>query len=371
MSEHKLHFGAETAAILGEQIMSVYPVFDLDGYVNEVAVEVEGLELKDRVMKMTLALQKRLPQDYPTAVQILVNSLGDEIAGGEGMFTEGWYLMPVARFVEEFGLDHWEVSMQALNAITRRHTAEYAVRPYIEQYPLETMALLCEWAHSANFHVRRLVSEGTRPRLPWASQLRDFVKDPTPVLRLLEVLRNDDVSFVQKSVANNLNDITKDHPDLVLKTVERWLQESPTANTRWIVKHALRTLEKENDPRALALLGYTGGKHIELVNFDLSTPEVKIGDAISFDVEIRNTDNRPHMLTLNYSVHLVRKNGARNLKVFKLGTQEITAHGTQTFVKSQSFKPISIRNYYPGTHQIDIVVNGLVKGSAEFELLPA
>lgn len=371
MSEHKLHFGAESAEILGKEIIAVYPDFDLDGYIQEVAIKVEGLELKDRVMKMALALKKRLPPYYPTAVGILVDSLGDEIEGGEGMFTEGWYLMVTARFVEEFGHDYWDASMNALNQITRRHTAEYAVRPYIEKYPEKTMALLEEWAQADNFHVRRLASEGSRPRLPWATQLRQFVTDPTPVLRVLEHLRDDPEEYVQKSVGNNLNDIAKDHSDLVLDTVKRWLEESPTKNTRTIVKRALRTLEKQNNPRALVLLGYTGGEKIELVNFELASAEITIGDTLQFTLEIHNPDELPHYLTLNYGLHLVRKNGKRNLKVFKLATQKIESNTQLRFAKTQSFKPVSVRKYYPGSHQIDIVINGLVKGSAQFELVAA
>lgn len=368
MSEHKLHFGAESAEILGKEIIAVYPDFDLDGYVKEVEAEVEGLELKDRVMKMAIGLRKRLPQHYPTAVQILVDSLGDEIAGGEGMFTDGWYLMPTARFVEEFGHDHWEASMNALNQITRRHTSEYAVRPYIEKYPEKTMARLEEWAQSDNFHVRRLASEGSRPRLPWATQLRQFVKDPSPVMRVLEYLRDDDSEYVRKSVGNHLNDVSKDHANLVLDTAERWLHESPTANTQSIVKRALRTLEKKNNLRALSLLGYTGGEQIEVVSFTLGSTHIRMGEALTFVVDIYNPDDQAHQLTLNYGLHLVRKNGKRNLKVFKLATQKIAPNSRLRFTKSQSFKPITLRSYYPGLHQIDIVVNGIVKESAEFEL---
>lgn len=166
MSDHKSHFNAETAALLASTITPVYPQFDTDGFVKEVDAEMEGLEIKDRVMKMAESLKKRLPAHYPDAVQLLVDSLGDEIEGQEGMFTEGWYLMPVARFVEEFGLEHWRESMDAINEITRRHTGEYAVRPYLEKYPEQTIALFYEWAQHENHHVRRMVSEGMRPRLP-------------------------------------------------------------------------------------------------------------------------------------------------------------------------------------------------------------
>lgn len=371
MSEHKSHFNAETAALLASTIVPVYSQFDSAGFVKEVEAEMEGLEIKDRVMKMAIALKKRLPANYPEAVQVLVDSLGDEIEGQEGMFTEGWYLMPIARFVEEFGHDHWRESMDAINEITRRHTGEYAVRPYLEIYPEQTIELFYKWALHENHHVRRMVSEGMRPRLPWALQLKQFVKEPAPVLRILELLRSDESEYVRKSVGNSLNDVSKDHPELVLATAERWLKESPTENTRYIVKRGLRTLAQKNHPQALKLLGFTGGEHIALVEFALDSDQIKIGDALDFSITIHNQSEQSHQLTLNYAVHLVRQNGRRNIKVFKLGTRQIEADEMQQLSKSQSFKPIKLRKYYPGMHQINIVINGLVKATAEFELLRA
>lgn len=369
MSEHKLQFGAESAEILGKTIVESYPDFDLAGYVKEVEAEVEGLELKDRVMKMTVALRKRLPDDYKHAVQILVDSLGAEIEGDDGMFTEGWYLMPVARFVEEYGLHDWQTSLDALNQITRRHTSEYAIRPFIEQHYGDVMPILGEWVHSPSHHVRRLVSEGTRPRLPWAKKLQMFIDDPRPALALLEPLRSDESLYVRKSVANHLNDISKDHPELVLDTVERWLQESPTEHTRWIVKRGLRTLTKLDDPRVFELLGFTGGAFVELSGLTVASNELRIGEVQTFQFELTNTHHQAHQIMLKYGVHLVRKNGKRNVKMFDLGSVEIGPNTSRSVDKSQSFKPVSVRKYYPGRHQIDIVVNGLVKGSIEFELL--
>lgn len=369
MSAFKDYFNAQSAALIAEPVAAVYPPFDVDGFIAQVAAGVPDLELKERVLLMAHALRARLPPAYPEAVQILVDSLNEELGLEEGMFNDGFHLMPVARFVEEFGLDHWRESMAAINAITRRHTGEFAIRPFIEQYPEATLTLLAEWARSDNVHVRRLVSEGIRPRLPWASQLRPFIADPQPVLDLLELLRDDEAVYVQKSVGNNLNDIAKDHPERVLDMAARWLRESPTDNTRAIVKRALRTLEKANHPHALELLGYTGGGKIKLVDFYLDESEIPIGDSLTFTVAVRNTDSRPHMLTLNYALHLVRKNGGRNVKVFKLGTFELGAGAAREITKSQSFQPVTVRRYYPGTHQIDVVVNGLEKGSAAFVLV--
>ena len=367
MSEHKFQFGTEAATILSQDIVKSHPEFDAQGYVDEVTREVEGLELKDRVMRMTTALRTRLPSEYSAAVQVLVDSLGPEIQGQDGMFTEGWYLMPVARFVEEYGLEHPEISMAALNEITRRHTAEYAVRPYIEQHFEYSMEVLREWVKSDNHHVRRLVSEGTRPRLPWATKLKCFIE--SPALELLQPLQNDESLFVRKSVANHLNDISKDHPDLVIETSEKWLRDSPTENTHWIVNRGLRTLAKSEDQRVFSLLGYTGGEDIKLHDLSVAYKELKIGESQSFNFVLENKSNKNHQVIIKYAVHLVRKNGSTNTKVFELTSSPISANSKQSFTKKQSFKPVSVRKYYPGKHQIDIIVNGLVKGNFSFELL--
>lgn len=249
----KNYFGTNLAQELGERIQAVYPVFPLPAFVEQVASRVDTLELKARVAAISAALRDTLPPAYAEALDILLAILGPELASEQGMFTHGYYLMPVAYFVECYGLDHFDRSMAALHAITKRHTAEYAIRPFIERYPQPALTLLRQWTQDQNAHVRRLVSEGTRPRLPWAKRLPAFIADPSLVLDLLECLKDDPSPYVRKSVANNLNDISKDHPERVIAMLRRW-QPNASAETRWITRHALRSLRKQGDPAALSLL---------------------------------------------------------------------------------------------------------------------
>ena len=364
----KRHFNEDAAVLIGEQVRAVSPNFDVAGYAADTARLIPGKELKDRVLVLAEGLRERLPADYPDAVELLLAILGPELGEGEGMFNTSWFLMPVARFVEEYGLDHPEVSLAALAEITRRHTAEYAVRPYIERHYELTMRTLAEWARSDSHNLRRAASEGCRPRLPWARTLHRFVADPTPVLEILEPLRSDSSDYVRKSVANNLNDITKDHPDLALETAARWLAESDTPETAWTVKHGLRTLVKKGNPEALALLGATGGEHIAVPDVRVSPRAISLGESVAIRVELVNGDERPHSVTVDYVVHHVRQGGKAIPKVFKFATVDLAAGERRTLEKAHKVKEIQTRRYYPGEHVIDIQVNGTVMATDRFEL---
>jgi 3-methyladenine DNA glycosylase AlkC len=284
----KRFYGAEAARLLGNHIVKAYPTFDVDDYADEVAQGVQGLELKARLKVMMEALRGRLPQAYPTAIEILVASLGPELDIKEGIFKQGWFWGPVVLFVQEYGLDDPERSLAALNTMTRRYTAEEALRPFIVRHYDVTMRHLWEWVEDASFHVRRLVSEGTRPRLPWAMRLERFVNDPRPALALLEPLRDDPALYVQKSVANHLNDVAKDHPDLVVEIAERWMQENPTPARHWIVRHGLRTLIKAGNTRALAVVGAEPTEGITVSRFAVTPTSIQVGDTITLQATLQN-----------------------------------------------------------------------------------
>lgn len=364
----KNRFDGASARALGESIRRVYPSFDVDGYAVEVAGRVGPLELKDRVLVMAEGLRDRLPGRYPDAVGVLVASLDRELGEDGGMFNEGFHLMAVARFVEEFGLDHPEASLPALVEITKHHTSEFAVRPFVQRHYEPTMALVRACAVDPDPNVRRFASEGIRPRLPWARRIPGFVTDPGPVLEVLELLRSDPSKFVRTSVANNLNDISREHPGLVLDVAERWTRESPTPETAWTVRHALRTLVKQGDQRALALLGATGGEHVAAEGLVLSPEVLDLGGTLLVRVDLVNTDERPHTVIVDYVVHHVRANGGRSPKVFKLTRVELCAGERRTLEKKHPVRPITTRPYYPGEHLVEVQVNGLVKASAGFEL---
>lgn len=251
----KEYYGKDLAILLAEKITTIDSNFDTKTFVNNIATAVPPLELKSRVTLIAEELKARLmpPHDYQGALKVLLGILGPENPKETGMFKEGYWLMPVARFVELFGLDHYETSVQAIYEITKRHTGEYAIRPYIEQRPQQSLEIMRRWAQDSNVHVRRLASEGLRPRLPWAKQLKIFIEDPSPVLELLDLLKTDSSMFVKKSVANNLNDILKDNYEAAMAVLQQW-SELENVHINWIVKHALRNRLKQKDPEALAIV---------------------------------------------------------------------------------------------------------------------
>jgi 3-methyladenine DNA glycosylase AlkC len=256
-SQLKDQFGESAPRAIAAMIRAVHPEFPHAAFLADVRVGYGPLSLTQRGFHIASALRKHLPQEYPRAVRILVDSASQphehRATGGMSAFL----YMPHMFFVSQHGLEHFEESMRAQHALTQLFTAEFSIRAYLEKHPERTLALLREWARDPSEHVRRLVSEGTRPRLPWAPRLRAFQKDPRPVLELLELLKDDPASYVRRSVANNLNDIGKDHPALLVATARRWLKNA-TPERRWIVNHALRSAIKRADAGALGALGYGG-----------------------------------------------------------------------------------------------------------------
>lgn len=249
----KNYFGEGLAVRLAELIKLYYPEFPASNFVNAIEMNVGPLELKARVRLIAEELHRALPLGYPDQVEILLKILGPENESEQGIFTKGYFLMPVANFVERYGLEHFRISMDALYEITKRHTAEYAIRPYLHCYPEECIETLKNWSYDPNFHVRRLVSEGTRPRLPWAKRMNVLGGDPLRNLVLLEPLLDDSSSYVRRSVANHLNDLTKDHKRVTIEWIAdklcRGWKHSPS-----MVRHALRSLVKSGDPDALAIM---------------------------------------------------------------------------------------------------------------------
>jgi 3-methyladenine DNA glycosylase AlkC len=362
----KAYFGPPLIEDLAQRLLAVYPAFSAAAFVAEVTPQLAPLELKARVAAIAAGLRRHLPPDYPAAVALLVAILDPPHGEAEGMFTDGWYLMPVAAFVEHYGLEHLDVSLDAMHAITQRHTAEFAIRPFLLRYPEQTLATLRAWTRDPSFHVRRLVSEGTRPRLPWAARLPAFLADPAPVLELLESLKDDPSAYVRKSVANNLNDIAKDHPELVLATLTRWRQGA--SDTRWwVIRHALRTLVKQGHPEALRLLG-AEAPEVELVALELTPASLRIGESLSIAVTLRSTAPAPQQLVVDYVLHLPGARGAARSKVFKLRSQTLAAGETLRLVKRHSFAPVSVRRVYPGVHRIAVQVNGVIVGEAELQV---
>jgi len=249
----KLWFDKDLAIMLAEKIQTTHAPFNLSSFVEAVDEKVAPLELKARVEVIADELYAHLGEDYEHGLGVLMNILGPENKEETGMFTNYYWIMPIAKYVEKYGLAHFTLSMQAIEEITKRNTGEYTIRPFLETYPKEGLAQMETWSEDANFHVRRLASEGVRPRLPWASKLSSYISDPAPILPILHTLKDDPVKYVQKSVANCLNDILKDNPVVAREVVESWQAPDMSKQRKWIIKHALRNLRKAGDSWALEI----------------------------------------------------------------------------------------------------------------------
>lgn len=363
-------FNAELVARMGNRIKSVSSQFNEESFYKSIVPKLEPLSLSERSSLICESLQKHLPKEYKNAIHILLSTFDQVKKTSELTGFEGFYFMPIAKYVSVYGLEEedFDVSMNALIEITKRFTSEDAIRPFIRKYPKQTFENLYKWSTDENVHVRRLVSEGTRPRLPWSSVLREFIVDPSPVLDLLEELKEDPELYVRRSVANNLNDIAKDHPQLVIKTLKRW-NSINNKGTQWIISHASRTLLKQGLPEALELLGYPTNLNISVDNFLLSQIECKMGDAIEFSFDITSKTTESQNLMVDFVVHYMKANGKTAPKVFKLSKKELPANQKLSFKKKLSFRLISTRKYYTGLHEIEIQVNGKLYGKVNFKLI--
>ncbi|MBT8220168.1 MAG: DNA alkylation repair protein [Bacteroidia bacterium] len=250
----KYWFDEELAILLSNKIKRIDPDFDSTQFVESISPQLEGLELKDRVELIADVMFSRFEGNYETGVNKLLKILGPENPKETGMFKEYYWIMPIAKFVEKYGLQHFNLSMDALEAITKRNTGEYAIRPFLETDTKRTLSKMKSWSRHPNKHVRRLSSEGLRPRLPWARKLDIFIKDPRPIIPILENLKDDASRYVQKSVANCLNDIIKDNPIIGKATIESWNVHNIGDERKWIIKHALRNLLKQQDPWAFLVI---------------------------------------------------------------------------------------------------------------------
>jgi 3-methyladenine DNA glycosylase AlkC len=237
-------FGKNLALILSQKIKPVNPGFRSTDFVSGIEENCPGLTYIQRVNLIADELHATLPGDYPSAVSILLTILGEENPDETGMFSHYYWILPIGKYVEKFGLQHFDLSMHAIGEITKRNTGEYAIRPYIRQYPDKTLRHMKCWAMSDNFHLRRLSSEGFRPKLPWATKLDIFIDEPEPVFELLDILKEDPIRFVKKSVANHITDWLKVNPGPTIQFIQKW-QQSNNKHTQWILHHATRKFDPD------------------------------------------------------------------------------------------------------------------------------
>jgi 3-methyladenine DNA glycosylase AlkC len=355
-SQLKDQFGPSAPRAIADMIRAVRPDFPHAGFLREVLAGYGPLSLTGRGFHIAAALRKHLPAEYPEAIEVLLASAsqphGHRASGGMAAFL----YMPHLFFVAKHGLDHFEESMRAQHALTQLFTAEYSIRAFLEKHPEATLARLREWTRDPSPHVRRLVSEGTRPRLPWAPRLRAFQKDPRPVLELLELLKDDTALYVRRSVANNLNDIGKDHPALLTAVARQWL-EGAGEERRWIVNHALRSAVKRADPGALGALGYGSKADVALSDKRISPARVKIGGSVTVSFTLASRLSKPQRVMVDLVVHFVKVRGT-GAKTFKMKALTLAQRERVTVAKKITLKQLTTRKHYPGVHRVEAMLNG-------------
>jgi 3-methyladenine DNA glycosylase AlkC len=351
-----------------------WPGFDRKHFERVALKGLDALEMKARAMQIADALEAVLPPDFDAACALIEAALAppiefDGVSSPRDVATHGlagWIVWPLGEFVARRGTGQPERALRALHALTQRLTAEWAIRPLIVAHPQLVFATLLAWTRDPSPHVRRLASEGSRPRLPWGLQLKSLIADPSPTLPILAALQDDGSDYVRRSVANHLNDIAKDHPQLVVDWVQRHLSGAP-AQRRTLLAHASRTLIKQRHAGMLALWG-AGAAFDGRCTLKLAPRRATIGDSVALVLTLRSTSTTSQTLLIDYAVHHVKANGSTSAKVFKGWKLTLPAGESRTLTRQHPFKAVTTRRYHAGLHAIDVSINGNVAASASVRL---
>lgn len=352
-SAFKNFINKQSVQSIANEISKVHPSFKSKEFV-QVSKKLAALEFRARAMIISDYLRKTLPEDYPQALKILVKVLRRKNLSG---FT----LWAFSEFISQHGTDHFDESMYAMYELTQHFTSEFAVRPYFIKDHKKTLSYFHKWAADKNVHVRRWVSEGARPLLPWGLRLHVFKENPELSVALLEHLKYDDELYVRKSVANHLNDVAKFAPDLVLSTLAKWQKECPKEQLdkiNWIKKQALRTLIKKGNPKALKMVGAADKVEIALDDFKTSKSAYKMNDKLNFSFSISSKSKKKQNIVIDYVIYFVKANRKISPKVYKLKTFELSPKQTLLIEKNHSLKPITTMRYYGGEHFVALKING-------------
>ncbi len=354
----KNNYNKELVNNLADEILSVYKKFNKKKFIKLVFdKEWENRELKQRMRHITVCLNETFDKPYLEILEILA-----KIYNRFSM----WSSILFCDFVEVYGLNNYKESIKAMELFTTKSSAEFAIRPFIVKYPDKTMKQMLRWSKSKNEHIRRLSSEGCRPRLPWGIALQEFKKDPTLILPILENLKTDPSEYVRKSVANNLNDISKDNPQTVIDIVKRW--KGDNGNTDWIVKHASRTLLKKGNREVLKLFGTANNIKYEIEDLKLKKKKISLGDENEISCMLKLNEKRETNLRLEYAVYYVKAKGQLSRKIFKISEKKVKPKEELKIAKKHKFVDHTTRTHYPGVHKVSLVVNGNESETLEFEL---
>ncbi|MDQ0421939.1 3-methyladenine DNA glycosylase AlkC [Peteryoungia aggregata LMG 23059] len=363
MAEPLKHLiGHQTARDTADAVARAWAPFARAAFLADILPVIDGLDLMQRGQCIADALRRHLPDDFEQAAVILHACLPAKERQG----LTGWALLSVNQYVAAHGRGNLESGLGLLKALTSHFTGEFGIRPFIADEPQKALAIISGWVTDPNHHVRRLASEGTRPRLPWAMRLPSLVHDPAPILPILEALVDDEEEYVRRSVANSLNDIAKDHPDLVADFVERH-RKGASKERLWLLRHASRTLIKKGHGKALANFGFEPLPDV-LATLDVAQHRIAFPGQLAFDIRLANAGGEARTVLLDYSIHHQKKDGSLSPKVFKGKSLVLQAGENVTIRKRHALRPITTRVYHPGLHRLEILLNGVPVATVDFDL---
>lgn len=350
---------------LADTLIQTVPSFEKQLFIAQIFDDsFSQKELKDRMRHTTKVLRNFMPDDFGKASDILEKTIHLLRKNHHGEDSLAYIFLP--NYIETYGLDDYKNAVKSIEFVTQFISCEFAVRPFIIKYGSQMIQQMEKWSLHESHKVRRLASEGSRPRLPWAMALPELKKNPEAILPLLENLKNDPSEYVRRSVANNLNDIAKDHPHIVLAIAQKWKGHSKETDA--IIKHGSRTLLKQGHPEILGHYGLDS-KGLEVSGFKITTPTVKLPESLEFEFSVANTNAESKHIRLEYAVYYNKANGQLSKKVFKISERTYLSGQKETIKRKQSFKPITTRKFYPGLHKLSLIVNGLENDPEIFYLL--
>lgn len=352
---------------LARVFTAIQPDFAVATFCQQAHAGLAELELKERVRHIIAVLAQHLSADFAEAALVL-QQVPEHWSADSEQGDYGFAAWPIIDYVAVYGLAHPELSLQTLKVLTPLFTAEFAIRPFLHQHFALTFSHLQQWAQDDSAHVRRLASEGCRPRLPWGQRVPALMHQPQTIITLLEQLKDDDSDYVRRSVANNLNDISKDFPELVLQLAQQWLTNQPSSQRQALIRHATRGLVKSGHTEVFQLLGYQSQVTLADVSFSLDKTQLQMGETITLALNFHAPSAQK--LVVDYALHLPRANGKQSVKVFKWKSA-LFVQGEHQLRLSYHFKPITTRRYYAGVHSLEVMVNGQRYGLQQFELVLA
>jgi 3-methyladenine DNA glycosylase AlkC len=366
MEPFKNMINTHVAARTYEAIARNFPEFDKKRFLKNIDKELAPLELKERVIHIANKLKILLPKNLLESLNILKGAIKQNENDLIGL--TGFSVWPLTEYVALYGIDEFDLSMKVLKEMTKVFTGEFAVRTFFLNDEKRTLKYFEKWVNDKDLHVRRLVSEGSRPLLPWGQKLPGFVENPLATWKLLEALKNDESEYVRKSVANHINDHSKNHPDLVVKKLLEWQKIGGfDKNLDWVIRHASRTLIKKGHERAFILHGVTAGR-IEVLSQKIITKKVVLGNILQVEVEFKNKSSKKLKIILDHEVHLLRNNNKHTIKCFKGKNTELMPGEQKIMSFNIPLKSVTTRKYYNGQQFWNIKVNGKSEEKLAFTL---